>query len=190
MRLQMKKINPLINLGLIQFVTGENISVRKPTNSIKIVRQAYTSVLNHNANKLTRLLQLTPVDTMQDAKAAKDAFDNLMHQGCLQFCFCMVLLANFLSCARGNVLASAEETRLFKSSGVQSVDGRIHAEFMPKGCRNKTKHLCRHTSVYARCFLSSTLFFPPLFRFVKSSSSQTQMVCEETGASCDSLLPQ
>ena len=52
----MKKINPLINLGLIQFVTGENTSVRKPTKSIKIVGQAYTSVLNHNANKLTRLL--------------------------------------------------------------------------------------------------------------------------------------
>ena len=161
MRLQMKKINPLINLGLIQFVTGENISVRKPTKSIKIVRQAYTSVLLKPQRKQTyQIVKLTPVET-KTISCTRDAFSFVSAWFCLRI---------FLSCARGNVLASAKETRLFKSSGVQSVDGRIHAEFTPIGCRNKTKHLCRHTLVYARCFLSSTLFFPPLFRFVKSSS--------------------
>ena len=116
-----------------------------------------------------QIVKLTPLHTKTGHEGCKRRFWQSHAPGMPSVLFLHGSACEFfLSCARENVLASAEETWLFKSSGL------LTAEFMPNSRRKAfgtRRNIC---VVIFRCtrdvFLRSTLFFSSAFQV--SSSSQ------------------
>ena len=106
------------------------------------------------------------------------------------FCVCSDLLANFSLCARGTRVSRGNPILQKQRSGQRSVDFRqpISGPNSRRKAFGTRRNICVVDLWRQRVVSISSWLFQ--FSGLSSSSAQMQMVCQETGPCCDSLLPQ